>query len=135
MTIQTAWRGQFTNDEANRLHAEAFDTRLYTAAAWDWLRLVHAWHQDEMVAHSARRAGIGRALISVAAQRARDAGRETLHVDFEDHLRPFYLDACGFTATNAGLLRLGRPDLVERSIASLDGGGVGEPRSSDPGGI
>ena len=25
-----------------------------------------------------------------------------LHVDFEDHLEPFYFDACGFTPTNAG---------------------------------
>lgn len=23
------WRGSFTNDEANRLHAEAFDTRVH----------------------------------------------------------------------------------------------------------
>ena len=31
---------------------------------------------------------------------------ERLHVDFEDHLRPFYLDVCGFSPTNAGLIRL-----------------------------
>lgn len=133
-TVQTSWRGQFTNEEANRLHAEAFDTRLYSAAEWDWEHLVrthslgwvtarsatdlvgfvnviwdglvHAWIQDEMVASSARHHGIGRELIRVAVQGARDAGCETLHVDFEDHLRPFYFDACGFTPTNAGLLRL-----------------------------
>lgn len=134
MEIATSWRGKFANDEANRLHAEAFDTRVYSAEEWDWERLVrehslgwvtarsatelvgfvnvvwdglvHAWIQDEMVAGSARRHGIGRELIRVAAQGARDAGCEILHVDFEDHLRPFYFDTCGFTPTNAGLLRL-----------------------------
>ena len=134
MRIRTSWRGQFTNDEANQLHAEAFETRLYSAAEWDWEGLVrahslgwvtarsetdlvgfvnviwdglvHAWIQDEMVASSARRRGIGQDLIRVAAQGSRDAGCEILHVDFEDHLRGFYIDACGFTPTNAGLLRL-----------------------------
>jgi hypothetical protein len=37
---------------------------------------------------------------------ARAAGCEWLHVDFEDHLRRFYLGACGFTPTNAGLIEL-----------------------------
>jgi GNAT superfamily N-acetyltransferase len=71
-----------------------------------WDGLVHAWIQDEMVADSVRRRGVGRELIRVAAQGAREAGCEVLHVDFEDHLRPFYFDACGFTPTNAGLLHL-----------------------------
>lgn len=134
MVASFHWRGQFTNDEANGLHAEAFKTRLYGADEWDWERLVdahslgwvtarlagdlvgfvnviwdglvHAWVQDEMVANSARGSGIGRELIRVAADGARDAGCEILHVDFEDHLRPFYYQACGFTPTNAGLLRL-----------------------------
>jgi hypothetical protein len=38
--------------------------------------------------------------------RARDAGCEWLHVDFEDHLRRFYFEACGFQPTNAGLIAL-----------------------------
>jgi hypothetical protein len=29
-----------------------------------------------------------------------------LHVDFDDHLRAFYFDACGFEPTNAGLIAL-----------------------------
>jgi hypothetical protein len=38
---------------------------------------------------------------------ARDAaGCEWLHVDFEPELRRFYLDACGFRPTDAGLIRL-----------------------------
>lgn len=67
---------------------------------------MHAWVQDEMVAKTARAAGIGTALIRAAADGARAAGCEILHVDFEDHLRSFYYQACGFTPTNAGLLRL-----------------------------
>ena len=31
---------------------------------------------------------------------------EYLHVDFDDDLSDFYLGACGFTPTNAGLLTL-----------------------------
>lgn len=39
-------------------------------------------------------------------ERARVAGCEWLHVDFEPRLRRFYLDACGFRPTEAGLIRL-----------------------------
>lgn len=31
---------------------------------------------------------------------------EWLHVDFDDHLKSFYFDACGFRPTNAGLIQL-----------------------------
>lgn len=133
--METSWRGAFRNDEANRLHAEAFGTRVYDASEWDWERLVrqhslgwvtarsedeligfvnvvwdglvHAWIQDEMVAASARHVGLGRELVRVAAQGAREVGCEWLHVDFDDaDLRAFYFDACGFTPTYAGLLQL-----------------------------
>lgn len=128
------WRGQFTNREVNALHAEAFDTRVYDESEWNWTDLVsrhslgwvvardgadlagfvnvlwdglvHAWLQDTMVAARARGKGIGTGLVAYAVEGARAAGCEYLHVDFEDHLRPFYFDACGFTATNAGLLHL-----------------------------
>jgi hypothetical protein len=39
-------------------------------------------------------------------RQARDAGCEWMHVDFDDRLRPFYLDACGFAPTTAGLIAL-----------------------------
>jgi GNAT superfamily N-acetyltransferase len=134
VTVQTAWRGAFTNEEANRLHAEAFGTRVFDSSEWDWERLVrrhslgwvtarserglvgfvnvvwdglvHAWIQDEMVATHARGRGTGRELVRVATAEARRVGCEWLHVDFEDRLRPFYVDACGFSPTSAGLLRL-----------------------------
>jgi GNAT superfamily N-acetyltransferase len=134
MTLTYVWRGDFDNGEANELHAEAFETRVFTAAEWNWPELVaghslgwvvarddsrlvgfvnviwdglvHAWLQDTMVASSARGLGIGTRLVEVARDGARDAGCEWLHVDFEEHLASFYFDACGFTPTAAGLIAL-----------------------------
>jgi GNAT superfamily N-acetyltransferase len=130
------WRGRFGNDEINALHAEAFETRVFTAQEWDWAAqvaqhslgwvvarddssgalagfvnvlwdgLVHAWIQDVMVAAAARHRGIGVELVQRARQAAAAAGCEWLHVDFDDDLRAFYFDACGFTPTNAGLIHL-----------------------------
>jgi GNAT superfamily N-acetyltransferase len=67
---------------------------------------VHAFVLDTMVAASHGRRGIGTELVAVAVAEARRAGCEWLHVDFEDHLRSFYFDACGFVPTNAGLIEL-----------------------------
>lgn len=134
MPVTYEWRGAFTNDEVNALHAEAFDTRVFTAEEWDWVALtathslgwvtardgdalvgfvnvvwdglVHAWLQDTMVARSARHRGVGVGVVRAAQAGAADAGCEWLHVDFDDDLRPFYFDACGFTPTNAGLIPL-----------------------------
>ena len=128
------WRGEFTSDEANVLHAAAFHTRVYDAAEWDWRLLVerhslgwvlardggelvgfvnvlwdglvHAWIQDVMVAERVRRTGLGTRMVAAAADGARAAGCETLHVDFDDSLRDFYFGACSFTPTNAGLIDL-----------------------------
>ena len=134
MTVAYTWRGDVTSAELNVLHAEAFETRAYEDDEWDWVAqleghslgwvvardgdalvgfvnvawdgLVHAWIQDTMVATAARRQGIATELIARAVEESRAAGCEWLHVDFEDHLRPFYLEACGFTETNAGLIQL-----------------------------
>jgi len=78
----------------------------FVNVAWDGG--VHAFVLDTVVAASARRAGIGTELVARAARGAGAAGCEWLHVDFEDHLRGFYFDfdACGFQATNAGLIQL-----------------------------
>lgn len=132
--IRYEWRGGFTNGEVNRLHAEAFDTRVFSDDEWDWSALterhslgwvtarrdgelvgfvnvvwdglVHAWLQDTMVDRSARGSGVGTELVTSARAGARAAGCEWLHVDFDDDLRPFYFGACGFTPTNAGLIAL-----------------------------
>ncbi|HMG42121.1 MAG TPA: GNAT family N-acetyltransferase [Acidimicrobiales bacterium] len=134
MAIDYEWRGAFGNDEVNALHAEAFETRLYDGSEWDWQEqvashslgwvvaregatlvgfvnvpwdgLVHAWIQDTMVAGAARHRGVGVGLIALARDRAREAGCEWLHVDFDADLRSFYIDACGFTPASAGLISL-----------------------------
>jgi predicted N-acetyltransferase YhbS len=58
------------------------------------------------VAPSHRRLGVGTELVRLAVEGAREAGCEWLHVDFEPHLRDFYLRACGFVPTDAGLVAL-----------------------------
>ena len=71
-----------------------------------WDGAIHAFVLDTLVAGAARRRGVGTELVRVAADEARVAGCEWLHVDFEDELRGFYFDACGFSETNAGLIEL-----------------------------
>ena len=132
--VRYEWRGAFHNDEINALHAEAFDTRVFSGDEWNWAGLtaehslgwvtardgdrligfvnvvwdglVHAWVQDVMVAASHRRRGVGARVVAVARDHAAAAGCEWLHVDFDDEHRAFYLDACGFRPTNAGLIAL-----------------------------
>jgi ribosomal protein S18 acetylase RimI-like enzyme len=134
VTIDYEWRGAFDNDEMNALHAKAFETRVFDESEWNWRELlnvhslgwvvaregtrlvgfvnvvwdglVHAWIQDTMVAANTRGLGIGRQLVAIATDGARASGCEWLHVDFDDHLRAFYYDGCGFTPTNAGLIAL-----------------------------
>ena len=128
------WRGNFTNDEVNSLHAEALGTGPSPAEEWDWQRLVsqhslgwvvarrdetlvgfvnvvwdgltHAWVQDLMVDGAAQRSGVGSQLVARCKDAAVAAGCGYLHVDFEPHLEGFYIEACGFTPTLAGLMRL-----------------------------
>jgi GNAT superfamily N-acetyltransferase len=132
--IRFEWRGEFNSTELNELHSEAFGTRLFGDDEWDWRGLVdrhslgwivarsgdqltgfvnviwdglaHAWLQDTMVAKNARGSGIGTELVRYAAEGARASGCEWLHVDFDDDLRAFYFDSCGFTPTSAGVMRL-----------------------------
>jgi GNAT superfamily N-acetyltransferase len=125
------WRGDFDNNPVNALHAEAFGHEVldddwegqvrehslgwvcardadglvgFVNVAWDGA--IHAFIVDTMVAKRASRRGVGTRLIEIATAEARAAGCEWLHVDFEDHLRAFYFDGCGFEPTNAGLIAL-----------------------------
>jgi GNAT superfamily N-acetyltransferase len=137
VAIEYEWRGEFGNREVNELHAEAFETRVFDESEWNWHELVHqhslgwvvardegrlagfvnvlwdglvhAWIQDVMVLKVARHRGVGTGLVAAASEGARLAGCEWLHVDFDDDLRAFYFDACGFTPTNAGLMSLDEP--------------------------
>ncbi|MFE9901080.1 GNAT family N-acetyltransferase [Streptomyces achromogenes] len=131
MMITYEWRGDFDNAALNALHADGFG---YPVAATDWRARVgrhslgwvcarqdgalagfvnvawdggaHAFLLDAVVAPAYRSRGVGRSLVARAADGARAAGCAWLHVDFEEHLRPFYRDACGFEATAAGLIAL-----------------------------
>jgi GNAT superfamily N-acetyltransferase len=71
-----------------------------------WDGGVHAFILDTLVTGRVRGQGVGTRLIAVSAENARAAGCEWLHVDFDDHLRPFYFGSCGFRPTNAGLIAL-----------------------------
>jgi GNAT superfamily N-acetyltransferase len=129
--VEYEWRGAFDNASLNALHAEGFghavdDTdwrgRLarhslgwvcarrdgsligFVNVVWDGGS--HAFLLDTVVGRGQRGAGVGAGLVAVAVQRARAAGCEWLHVDFEEPLRGFYLDACGFGETAAGLIGL-----------------------------
>jgi GNAT superfamily N-acetyltransferase len=132
--ISYQWRGLVHNPEVNALHAEGFGHRplgydweaqiaehsLGWVCARDGGRLVgfvnvawdggvHAFILDTMVATAARRHGIGTRMVAIAAEHARAAKCEWLHVDFEEHLRPFYFGSCGFRAAPAGLIALQPP--------------------------
>jgi ribosomal protein S18 acetylase RimI-like enzyme len=130
--ITYVWRGTFTGPEADALHAAGFDggpagrdrvARMrrhslgwvcardaagvlvgFVNVAWDGD--AHAFLLDTVVDAGRRRAGIATRLVALATAEARAAGCAWLHVDFEDHLRDFYLDACGFRPTAAGLIAL-----------------------------
>jgi GNAT superfamily N-acetyltransferase len=66
----------------------------------------HAFLIDTRTHAAHQRKGIGKRGVHFAAQHAKAAGCEWLHVDFEAELAPFYLDACGFQPTDAGLIHL-----------------------------
>jgi GNAT superfamily N-acetyltransferase len=76
----------------------------FVNVAWDGAG--HAFVLDTKVDPGHQRRGIATELVAIATRHARRAGCEWLHVDFEEHLRPFYLHACGFTPTAAGLIHL-----------------------------
>lgn len=75
----------------------------FVRLAWDGS--VHAFLLEPTVHPDYRRRGIGRSLVEHAVAVARERGLEWVHVDYEPHLRDFY-KACGFTPTDAGLIRL-----------------------------
>jgi ribosomal protein S18 acetylase RimI-like enzyme len=87
MSIAYTWRGDFSNEALNRLHAEAFVL-------------------DTIVASTHRRLGIATRMLALCASEARKARCEWLHVDFEEHLCPLYFESAGFTPTRAGLIKL-----------------------------
>jgi ribosomal protein S18 acetylase RimI-like enzyme len=83
----------------------------FVNVAWDGGD--HAFLLDTKARGDRQRRGIGTEVVRCAAHHARAAGCEWLHVDFEPDLAPFYLEACGFRPTAAGLIHL--PSLEPRS--------------------
>ncbi|HVM13805.1 MAG TPA: GNAT family N-acetyltransferase [Egibacteraceae bacterium] len=79
----------------------------FVHVAWDGSD--HAFILDPKVRPDHQHHGIGTRLVRIAADHAKQAGCEWLHVDFDDELAPFYLQACGFKRTAAGLLALASP--------------------------
>ncbi len=132
LEFRLGWRDSFENRALNELHAEAFahavldddwvaqvsKHSLGWICAWSeaaeligfvnipWDGGVHAFVVDTIVSTNARRRGLGKAMMKLAAEQAHEAGCEWLHVDFEDDLGPFYFGACDFAPTNAGLIQL-----------------------------
>jgi len=88
------WVGAFSNDLLVG----------FVQVCWDGG--AHAFVLDTAVHPDHGRQGIGKELVRVAALEAAAAGCEWLHVDYEPHLADFYLKACGFSPTDAGLLKL-----------------------------
>ena len=65
--------------------------------------LTHAWLQDVMVDPTRQRSGVGKAVVDLAIDEAREAGHEWMHADFDDDVADFYYRTCRFTRTNGGL--------------------------------
>jgi ribosomal protein S18 acetylase RimI-like enzyme len=69
----------------------------------------HAFLIDTKTRGAFQRRGIATRVVAFAAEHARAAGCEWLHVDFDDELRAFYLESCEFEPTAAGLIHLRPP--------------------------
>ena len=76
----------------------------FVNVAWDGGD--HAVLLNTRVRSKYQRRSIAAEVVRVAVSHSRAAGCEWLHVDFEEHLGPFYFDACGLQPTSAGLVYL-----------------------------
>ncbi|MEU9743453.1 GNAT family N-acetyltransferase [Micromonospora chersina] len=89
----------------------AFDAgRLVGFVQVCWDGGAHAFLLDTAVDPDWQHRGVGTDLVHAAVDDAAAGGCEWLHVDFETHLEPFYLERCGFRPTSAGLLQLNRSE-------------------------
>ena len=107
---ETDWRWLVRAHSLGWVTARGEDRRLIGFVNVIWDGGAHAWIQDVMVSSSARHRGVGTRLVALARGAGTRAGCTWLHVDFAENLGPFYLEACGFQPTAAGLMRLNRLD-------------------------
>ena len=82
----------------------------FVNVAWDGGD--HAFLIDTKTRRTYQRRRVGVRVVSRAIAEARTAGCEWLFVDFESSLATFYIEACGFRSTPAGLVHL--PSWVPR---------------------
>jgi GNAT superfamily N-acetyltransferase len=128
--ITYAWRGEISDDELvelviahggraepgwwNRVRPHSLGWVMardaagravgFVNVAWDGGD--HAFLLDTKTRPDRQHQGIGTALVRSAVDGARAAGCEWLHVDYVEELVPFYVGACGFRPTAAGLIHL-----------------------------
>ncbi len=105
-TAVAGWWDQIRARSLGWVCARAPDGLLvgFVNVAWDGGD--HAFLLDTKTRGDWQRQGIGVDLVRRAVLEATAAGCEWLHVDFEPDLAAFYLDACGFRRTDAGLIHL-----------------------------
>lgn len=129
MTVDFRWRGELTDAEMVELveshggraesgwwdrirpHSLGWVTARRAGLAVGFVNVAwdggdHAFLIDTKTSASEQRQGIATELVRIATEQARAAGCEWLHVDFDAGLAPFYVDACGFRPTDAGLIHL-----------------------------
>lgn len=127
--VVLAWRGPVTDDEMvelveshggdpvrgwwDQIHphslgwvtARAGATLVgFVNVAWDGGD--HAFLIDTKTRGDRQHEGIGTMVVRAAVRGAQEAGCEWLHVDSRPELHSFYLGACGFDETDAGLVHL-----------------------------
>lgn len=100
------WWDQIRDHSLGWVTARAGDGTLvgFVNVAWDGGD--HAFLIDTKTRAGHQHRGVGTAVVRRAAEHAKAAGCEWLHVDFEPDLANFYFDACGFRRTDAGLIHL-----------------------------
>jgi len=106
----SGWWNQIRSHSLGWVTARLKDGTLvgFVNVAWDGGD--HAFLLDTKTRGEFQRRGIATKVVQIATRQAKAAGCEWLHVDFEDldRLGSFYLDACGFHSTNAGLIQLSK---------------------------
>jgi GNAT superfamily N-acetyltransferase len=108
---EVGWWDRIQQHSLGWVTAHSDDGQLvgFVNLAWDGCD--HAFILDTKTRPDHQRRGVGTMLVAIASRHAKQAGCEWLHVDFEPELEAFYLRACGFRSTLAGLLHL--PELAD----------------------
>ena len=100
------WWDQISPHSLGWVTARSSDGMLvgFVNVAWDGGD--HAFLIDTKTRGDWQYQGMGSGVVRHAAQHAKAAGCEWLHVDSAADLGRFYFDVCGFRDTDAGLIHL-----------------------------